>query len=369
MRNETRILWRAVILNAGITALSFAFCASGFARQAVVIKQDSNLETGQAFLAHHAGRCYAIMPAHVATEHLGRLDIRLEGIPALFGATAANIDLGDDAAIALVSGIAISECGIAASTVAQAVDEHVRKAGLATLRTVNGDGTIANMPVALVDNDGSLLLRVQPTHNQHQIRKGLSGSQLIMHGQMIGMLLSVNTRSGLGTVLRQDALMGKMNGYLLGPARMSEAEVAPAGGLTVKAWNSLPSPPESHATNLTLAESDERMWRTVPERWPASVDFSHADGSSVWSGIALVARGIPVDERPSRAEVLLQLGSQSTTWRSVLSVKLNYLDDLALVPFAPSRGGALRLRLWGPEGKDVAAGAAVSLKRIQLLER
>lgn len=369
MKNETRIVSRTAVLNACITALSFTFCASAFAKQAVVIKQDSNLETGQAFLTHHAGRCYALMPTHVATEQLGRLDIRLEGAPALLGSTTASVDLGDDAAIAPVTGITISECGIAASSVAQAVDTHVRKAGLATLRTVNGDGTIANMPVALIDNDGSLLLRIQPTHDKHQIRKGLSGSELIMHEHMIGMLLSVNPRSGVGTVLRQDALMGKVNKYLNDAARLSVAEVAPAGRLTVESWSSLPSPPDSRATNLTLPEFEAGVWRSVPERWPTSVDFSRADGSSVWSGIALDAREIPVDERPSRAEILLQLGNQSSTWRSLISVRLNYVDDVALVPFAPSRGGTLRLRLWGPEGKEAQAGLAVSLKRVLLLDR
>ena len=77
--------------------------------------------------------------------------------------------------------------------VSRAVSSRIRANAIASVRSVNGDGSIAQLSVTIIDDDGQTFLRVQPTNDVNQLRKGLSGSLLMSGDTPIGMLLYVIT--------------------------------------------------------------------------------------------------------------------------------------------------------------------------------
>src|SRR5690606_14061771 len=137
-----------------------------------------DLEVGQAWLVRSAERCFGVLPYHVAQETSVPSLLR-EGSSALRGEAVEVVDLGDDAAIAIMNGGITRDCGPSLGSISRGVDRHLRGGGIGTLRFVNGDGTIGRLSVTVVDDDGAGLLRVQTTAADERIRKGQSGSLLI----------------------------------------------------------------------------------------------------------------------------------------------------------------------------------------------
>lgn len=346
------------------------------AQQAVVTTQDASaLEIGQAFLAHHGGQCYAILPTHVVRE-AGRPALRREGTQGLLGETADHADLGDDLSVARVDGAISNDCGSSALTIRRAVERLLQQGRLGTLRSINGDGTVAQLGVTIIDDDGRGTLRVQPTHEGNPIRKGLSGSLLLIDGVIVGMLLSVNARSGIGTVARIDTLMSKVDTHLLSPAAAAVAEspaqpaparsgalpAAPATGPRVLAWSALPIDDAHRAANLT-AGAEAPPWASMPARWPVTIDLQAGEGLVTVSGVVLDGRGVAdASQLPAHVELFINPSGDARAWRSITSVPLDYRDGVAQIALAPLRTRLLRFSF----SATVGGGAVISLGRISL---
>lgn len=339
------------------------------AEQALVTTQDAAaLEIGQAFLAHYGPQCYAIMPTHVIHE-AARPALLREGTPPLLGETRDAVDLGSDIGIAEVSGGITAECGSGALTLQRSVDRLLQQGRIGTLRSVNGDGTLAQLPVAIVDDDGSGTLRVQPTRPDSPIRKGLSGSLLMIDGVTVGMLLSVHARKGIGTVARIDRLMAKVDAFLM--SRPAPAAVgkpvgvkAARGGLKprVTAWSALPLDDSRRAVNLTAGD-DALPWASQPSSWPVTIDLQGGDGVVVLNGVVLDGRGVAdAGQLPAHVEVYINLSGEPSGWRSVTSEKVGYRDGVAHVSLAPLRARLVRLKFSG----TVNGGKVISLRRVEL---
>jgi hypothetical protein len=349
------------------------------AQQALVTTQDAAaLEIGQAFLAHYGPQCYAILPTHVVHEAARPALLReatppmqREKKPPLLGETHDAVDLGGDIGIAKVSGAIAADCGTGALTVQRSVDRLLQQGRLATLRSINGDGTVAQLAVAIIDDDGRGTLRVQPTHPDNPIRKGLSGSLLMIDGVMAGMLLSVHARSGIGTVARIDALMAKVDGHLMGQAATSggsavtRAPSAKAGksGLSprVVGWSALPLDDSRRAANLTEA-GEATPWASQPSTWPVTIDLAAGEGVVVVSAVVLDGRGVDAGQLPRQVEVFVNVSGEPRGWRAVTSETLTYKDGVAQVRFAPLRVRLVRLNFSG----TMNGGKVITLRRVEL---
>lgn len=346
-----------------------------FAQQALVRSYENPDQIiGQAYLTHYGDQCIALMPTHVAAE---------AGIPAFLSERSSKLgeaetvtDLGDDLSVALVTGSLVQDCGRSISTISRAIDTLLSGQGLATLRSVNSDGTLANLSVAVVDNDGSMYLRVRPTNDSIQIHKGQSGSLLMVGKRPLGMLLAVNAKYGVGKVLRFDRLLQQAENHMASRTREALPDdkagagtghevtdlAAAANGGSVVGWNSLPVDSKHRPLNL-LGPETAPPWRARVEQWPAEIDVDLAGEKVVISKIELDAGGVPKAERPARVEILINTSSDETRWRSLLGRKAKFDDNsIASFAFAPTWARQVRIAIGASQGgTDI-----VSLRRLRI---
>lgn len=362
--------------------------ASAWAQQAVVRSYDApELEVGQAWLMHSAGRCFAVLPYHVAQETSVPSLLR-EGARGLRGEAVEVVDLGDDAAIAALSGGISQDCGYSIGSIPRSVDRRLRDGGLGTLRSVNGDGTLGRLAVTVVDDDGAGLLRVMPTMEGERIRKGHSGSLLLLGDQPVGMLLSVHARSGVGTVMRTDALLSKVDGFVRGGmAVAAETSAVPAaartaagavettgsafggpaaapGGWQVVGWNVDPMGSEHVAARLTAGGADG-FWAAHVPGWPAALELGGLDAVRIVRGVEFVAGEVSdAATLPARVQVMTSVNAERPAWRAVSSGALEFVDGVARLEFLPTRARMLRVEIYTTQGKP----AEVALGRLRVME-
>jgi hypothetical protein len=345
------------------------------AQQALVRSYaDPALSIGQAYLTHYGEQCIALLPTHVAME-AGTPAFLLEG-SALLGESDAVSDLGDDLSLALVSGSASGDCGYSMSTLSRAVNGLIRNQGLATLRSVNGDASLARMAVAIIDDDGHTYLRVRPTRDRIQIRKGHSGSLLMIRDKPVGMLLSVNARHGVGKILRFDALLSRAEEHLAdaaqaqptmqpatttGAARADLAAAANGGRIT--GWNTLPVDAEHRAANL-IGSTAAPYWRSRTETWPVEVAVDLAGEKVVINRIELDGSGVPdPGELPKRVEIFVNVSSEGENWRSLVAREAQYdASDVAVFTLAPTWARQVKIAI----GDSRDSVDTTSLRRVRI---
>ena len=331
------------------------------AQQALVKNyQNASLEIGQGYLTHYGGTCYLLLPSHVAEEAGSVAALLGEGSAPRLGETSGFAELGDDVTLATVVGSLSDDCGFGTMSISRAIDGAVSANGLAIVRSVNGDGTIAQLSVTLFDDDGSTFIRVQPSNADNQLRKGQSGSLLMAGDTPIGMLLSVDARFGMGKVIRLDAMLAKVDDHLVELA--ASAATSEAEGLTVSRWTAMAVDDAHRAVNL-VARDESAGWRARVEQWPAVVEFDLGGRRVAVSGITLDGR---VDE-PAALPAELELQISSTTdgerWRSVAGGPVTFLDGRASIAVAPTWARRIRLVL----SRSVADPDHIALRRVQVL--
>lgn len=324
---------------------------------------------GQGYLSHYRSDCLALLPTHVAEEASTPAFLR-EG-NGLLGESDDVADLGDDLSVARVTGQVTEDCGYSLSTISRAVDVTIRGQGIATLRSVNGDATLGRMAVAIIDDDGTVYLRVRPTNDRIQIRRGHSGSLLMIGDKPVGMLLSV--KKGVGKVLRFDRMLASAEAHLTtrrgrnaaqAPSGSAQGDLAAAvNGGRVTGWNAIPVDESHRAANL-IADANAGPWRARAEHWPVEVELDLAGDKVVISRIELDGSGIEnASELPQRVEIFVNVNSNQRRWRSLISREVEFdANNLAVFVFAPTYARQVKIAI----GNNNAASNVMSLRRIHI---
>lgn len=350
------------------------FCTSAASADQAVVRRPgaTNIETGQALIAHHQGLCLAILPTHVLAE-AKPASLRAAGVNGtLLGELVSSVDLADDLSLGIVSGALARDCGHGLGTWSRNVNARLANTTQGSLRFVNGDGTLGFQAVAWIDNDGDLLVRVESLSGS--LQKGMSGSALLdADGVPVGILLSVHARSGIGTVMRIDRALERVERALarLTSENSEAAQTAsgqpPAGGtgamVGLLGWSAEPADHHSRALNLLMDWSvDAAPWMTVPVRGNVELEFGF-QAPTVIEGISLDVSGVAASRLPSAIEVLASASTDFARLRSVWSGALpEPTEGQVNLRFAPTRMAAVRLVLYR---KDSSSGEqAFSLRRI-----
>lgn len=363
-----------VVLPGACIALAL-LCLPAYGQQALVRSLAQQLtEIGQAYLTHTADRCLAVLPTHVLAEAGEVAALLSEGQPPLLGESGRAADLGDDVSVAVVRGALTDDCGYSTLAVSRGVASRVSANAIASLRSLNPDGTIAQTSVTIVDDDGVAYLRIQPTNDFNQLRKGQSGSLLMAGDTPIGMLLSVDARFGIGKVIRFDALFDKVDGFVAGGRAVSDASPAPgsAGGASppagtaageIVAWSAMPLDAAHRASNLLAAEATVPPWVAVIDALPVIVELDLGERVAV-DGVDLYSLGVDDPAKlPAKVELLVSGVAEGRRWRSVYGGPIRFDEGVAEIRFAPGWVRQVKLVVSG-----VGAGArTVALGRLRVL--
>jgi hypothetical protein len=382
------------------TFLLMAYVPKLCAQQALVRSyENASLEVGQAYLTHYNNRCYAVLPTHVAEESAVPA-FRREGAAGLLGESLGVIDLGDDLSLAELSGAITNNCGYSTSSISRAVDGRIASNTIAAIRSVLGDGTIAKTPVSIVDNDGVAFLRVQPISEINQIRKGQSGSVLMIDDNPMGMLLSVDSRFGVGKVMRLDVMLNKVLKYQAGKAASASGIGATASGdrqrstaaadstqngrpdqPRVVAWNVMPLDPEHRAVNLFADEGGHAWVAWVPE-WPATIDIDLPGDQQAINGIEFDGTDIPYAALlPDSIEILINSNADQAQWKSITFGSAEFEAGKAVFYFAPVYADKLQIRFhsanqesatefqcWENENDAAPDGGLLGIRRLKIIQ-
>lgn len=348
--------------------VGFALTAPLAAQQAVVRSADApDVEIGQAWFLRSGDRCLALLPQHVVAE-AGHPIFLGEGGQAR-SESVATVDLGDDVAVASVQGHTPATCATSMGSVSRAVDRLLRDSGIGSLRSLNGDGTVARLTVVVIDDDGEGLLRIKPTLESERIRKGHSGSLLLIDGTPAGMLLSVSARTGVGMVMRVDRLLRQVESHLraasgagASPASSSPGPAGPgAAGWEVTGWN---ADPVASTRSARWLLADGAGWQARVTSWPAVLEFTHPAGIRMVTGLQLVADPSAGEaQRPARIQVLVSVSAGRPQWRSLVTTAPSYEDATASVRFPSTRARQIRVEIYRTADTD-----SLSLRKLSILE-
>jgi hypothetical protein len=346
--------------------------ATAFAQQALVrLFENPNLEIGQAYLAHYGARCVAVLPTHVVEESGVVAAFLREGGDGLLGESSTFADLGDDVSIADLAGGITGECGYSTLAVSRAIGSRIKANAIASIRSVNGDGSIAQLSVTIVDDDGHTFLRVQPTNDINQLRKGLSGSLLMSGDTPIGMLLSVDARFGVGKVIRFDRMFDKIDTFFAGgsdtttgaPATGSVATATTGASGAITSWSAMPIDAQHRAGNL-VATDDAPEWIAEIDRWPVVIEMDVPGERVAIAGVELDGTGIAdAGTLPATVELMVSATESGRRWRSVSGGAVSYTDGVARIQVAPSWARHVRLVISSTAG----GGNTVSLRRLRVI--
>lgn len=348
--------------------------ALSWAEQAAVRAHGrTELNIGQGFLTRYGEQCLVLLPTHVVTEAGGVASLLGLSRQARLGESAHFVDLGDDLSVGFVSGGLTAACGQSSATLSRAVDTHVRRSGLATLRWINPDGSQANVAMSVLDHGEATFMRVQPANEGDQFRKGQSGSLLIANERPVGLLLSVSSRSGRGLVIRMDAMLARLDRYMRERHVSTTTAVASAGskarrdvaaaalGGKIIDWSVPSESAQSRAVHL-LDTDPATHWRVAVARWPVSVSLALSGGhKQAIEEIVFAARdGEDEGTRPAQVTVMINNSTDNRRWRSLMSKPLDFdAQGEAVLRFSATWARELRFEFFGGATQTQLALSAV----------
>ena len=341
------------------------------ARQAAIMAPDMQSgEVGQGWLMTSATRCLLVAPRHVLLDEGGSVFLA-EGSRESFGAARFSADLGDDLAAADAVNRPTAECGQPAGSLSRSLGPVLKGSALGALRYVNGDGSVGRIPVSVIDDDGEMLVRIAAVDPKMPLRKGHSGSLLFLADVPAAMLLSVSARSGVGTALRSDVLLRKIDAHVRVASAPSVADRADrdapsgAGEWRVVSWRHAATEPVIDAARLTDGDPSTGWKARLDES--VAIELHRSVGFGDLSSLQLSGQLIDALGTAPRMQLLVSSDSTRRRWRSVGTYSLSRSSPLVGVELDAIRASSIRIELHG----DPLSGnrGSIDLREIEVVDR
>ncbi|WP_176304519.1 SH3 domain-containing protein [Vreelandella maris] len=191
-------------------------------------------EVGQGVLRVRSGECFAIVPEHVIGFGLG---LKVMSADRVWAQASLETTFGDDIAVIRVASQGKITCGTGwpiidnlDATLTEAVS-HSRQGSILRVRETGG---IVSYPVFFTGLDDRHV-EVKTVDQGDEAFKGVSGSQLLLDGMPVGMVLT--TDDGVVRAYRHDALSHLLTRFFQtsGPSQLppSHLPVEPHGGAAI----------------------------------------------------------------------------------------------------------------------------------------
>lgn len=191
-------------------------------------------EVGQGILRVRSGECFAIVPEHVVGFGLG---LSVMSAARVWAPASLETTFGDDIAVIRVASQGRLTCGMGWPVIDASdaiLTEAVTRGRQGSILRVRETGGVESYPVRFTGvNDR--YVEVRAVDQESEAFKGVSGSQLLLDGMPVGMVLV--TEDGEIRAYRHDALSHLIARFFQtsGPGQLppSDLPVEPHGGMAI----------------------------------------------------------------------------------------------------------------------------------------
>lgn len=209
-------------------------------------------QVGQGLLRVRSGECFAIVPKHVIGLGLG---LRVMSMGRVWAQASLETTFSDDIAVIRVASQGKITCGIGWPVIDNldaTLTEAVSRNRQGSILRVRETGGIDSYPVRFIGVDDRYV-EVRMADQMDEAAKGFSGSQLLLNGQQVGMVLV--TENGVVRAYRYDALRHLVARFFPTSSQIpsSDLPVEPHDGLAI-------------VTARTAIREEPSQWSSVV-RW------------------------------------------------------------------------------------------------------
>lgn len=211
-------------------------------------------EVGQGVLRVRSGECFAIVPEHVVGFGIG---LSVMSVDRIWTPATLETTFGDDIAVIRVASQGRITCGMGwpvIDSLDAILAEAVSRNRQGTILRVRETGGLVAYPVRFTGVDDRYV-EVRTMDQVDEAFKGVSGSQLLLDGSPVGMVLT--TEDGAVSAYRHDALSHILERFFktTGPGQLppSHFPIEPHGGVAI-------------VTERTAIREEPSQWSPVV-RW------------------------------------------------------------------------------------------------------
>ncbi|WP_076011056.1 hypothetical protein [Alteromonas abrolhosensis] len=332
-----------------ITLLFLSFISSGYANNFTQVFIEGD-DIGQGFLVKRLNLCYFISPLHVI-ENSVFLTVKGSDELRSLGDGQMLQPFGYDLSVGHVSGSLANQCGVDYNAIS-VKQSDIEKAKSVIVSTVNSDGLPSNMS-ATIQETGLIYLTIKPQAKERTFFKGMSGSLVFSGGVPVGMLQSIDNKTGLGKVLRMDRLFETVSPFFSTDGGDTQVnEVAPTKGsnlnFIVTYWN---MPPTVSQKSIKLINDGDTStyYETTLNGDIAEIDFTLSDYNHI-EGLKL---SLPNDSGIKDIEVLTSKKSEGKRgWISTASSTILPNQSEVVIELGSIKARRLKVKFYSSWNKN-----------------
>ncbi|MCH8493931.1 MAG: discoidin domain-containing protein [Idiomarina sp.] len=352
-------------LNYFIAILFVCFSLRVLAQPVTQVYVESN-ESGQGFLVKRLDQCYLITPHHVVGDFIQANVISSTNIRSR-GEAYLLQTFGYDLAIMNLTGNITRDCGANLSQIPPQVPS-LGNASRLSISSISADGSRYITPVSMTSQD-LVWLHVQPESIDDLLFQGMSGSLVFLGTTIVGVLMSVDSNSGFGRVLRIDRTIETILPFFqVGTAssrpspllKQSESRQSVAA-LTPVSWSHQPA---NLMSVLNMVDDDKStFWSYLADSNPVTIEFSLGDSVSDIEGLILENyTGNPESFIRDFEIYVTRTATGRRGWNQVYSGTWIRGEEIKQISISPSQARRVMIKIrsdWG--GQD---GIAISIVKV-----
>jgi len=326
---------------------------------------DAGGEFGQALLVKHGGACYAIVPTHVVADG-SFVTVSGRGLNAPIGDVLSASNMGYDLSVAPIDGEISISCGPLLDSIDRNVDDRLKGSQTAQINMINPDGTVSRIPVVITDQTITIL-RVKPLNLEDTLMKGMSGSYVTVNNKPLGLLLSVDSASGEGAVIRIDRILETVQPYFSAVAPRMNMVASKGDNLgsqqnlaeKITKWTVKPIDERHRAINLLANEDDIAPWKARKNSSKIQLIIQlKGNKPQVINKVILSGLGLENDKSLARQIEILIDPIGDNRWKSVQAVTVPQNGGIVTASFSDRRAKKVMLYIynnWG-DRQDIGLG-------------
>jgi hypothetical protein len=307
-------------------------------------------DIGQGFLIKRLNLCYFISPLHVI-ENSVFLTVKGSDELRSLGDGQMLQPFGYDLSVGHVSGSLANQCGVDYNAIS-VKQSNIEKAKAVIVSTVNSDGLPSNMS-ATIQETGLIYLNIKPQAKERTFFKGMSGSLVFSGGVPVGMLQSIDNKTGLGKVLRMDRLFETVSPFFSTDVVVPTVnEVAPTKesnlNFIVSYWN---MPPTMSQKSIKLINDGDNStyYETSLNGDIAEIDFTLPN----YNNVKELKLSLPNDSGIKDVEVLTSKKSKGKRgWVSTSSSTILPNQSEVIIELGSIKARRLKLKIYSSWNKN-----------------